>query len=79
MGAQPDWTGLRMWIEGTTVDEVPEDVRARYNIPDDPDQLVEELLDQGIEQCPGCGTWVESGEVIWDSNYDEIVGCDACY
>lgn len=79
MTDQPDWIGLRMAMEGTVNTEVPEIMAIRYGVQGiDHDTIIEELLDQGIEQCPECGSWVESGEIVWDSREDEIIGCEAC-
>lgn len=77
--SKPDWVGLRMEIEGTVIDEIPETMAEAYGVEHiDLDTIIEEMLDQGIEQCPECGTWVESGEIYWDSYRDEILGCEAC-
>lgn len=75
----PDWSGLRMALEGTVTYDIPEDMATRYGVEDiDPDTIADEMLDQGIEQCPTCETWVESGELVWDETGEEVYGCEAC-
>lgn len=75
---EPEWSSFRLAVEGTVLETFPETMLLKYGIPDDMDLIVENLLDEGIEQCPECGTWVESGEIIWDEYRDEIIGCEAC-
>jgi hypothetical protein len=75
----PDWVALRLALEGTVINEVPEDMAEMYGIPAwDHEQVVEAMLDQGIEQCPECGCWVESGEILINVESDEVEGCEAC-
>lgn len=75
----PDWTAVRHYLEGTVENEVPESVAERYGVSAfDHEQVAEQMTDQGIEQCPECGTWVESGEIVHDKEW-EIIGCEACY
>src|SRR5262245_45587396 len=40
------------------------------------DEVEDQLCGAGLELCPGCGWWFESGELIDDDN--EVVGCEDC-
>lgn len=75
---QPDWPSFRLAVEGTVLDTFPEDMLLKYGIPDDEDLIIERLLEEGIEKCPECGCWIESGEIIHDRDW-EVIGCQACY
>lgn len=75
---QADWSSFRLAVEGTVLDTFPEDMLAKYGIPDDEDLIIENLLDEGIEKCPECGSWVESGEIYLDERSSEVLGCEAC-
>lgn len=77
-----NWPGLATYLQGTTagsVSSIPEDVLASYAAADlDDDDLADGLLEQGIEMCDNCGTWVESGEIVRDDAGDNPIGCDGC-
>jgi len=40
------------------------------------EEAEEYLLDHGVESCPFCGWWVESGELV--DEYGEPSGCEQC-
>ena len=41
-----------------------------------PEDVEEKMLDYGIEICPGCGWWVESGELVDDDG--NLILCENC-
>ncbi len=43
----------------------------------DIDELVEFMLDHGIEQCPGCRWWCETSELV-DSDDEPDGYCENC-
>ena len=41
------------------------------------EELIENVLDENVESCPSCQTWVECYEFL-DENGDEDGYCDNC-
>lgn len=71
----PDYPALADSLLGTH--GYPETVLERHGALEvDEDEIDEHLLDHGIEKCPQCGWWVESGEVVDEDG--EIVPCGSC-
>lgn len=48
----------------------------RYDLVDSTDELLDRLLDFGVETCLGCGWWVESGDMV-EAEHGDMV-CSDC-
>lgn len=42
----------------------------------DPEEVESRLADFNLEECPGCGWWMEAGELI--NGDGDVVGCADC-
>ena len=51
----------------------------KFELKMTPSKFREACLDNDIQECPSCGTWVEVCEIIMDpDDEEEIIGCEAC-
>lgn len=68
------WDKIYNYLEGTC--NSPAQAVDYFDLKCSPEEVEEKMLDMGIEICPGCGWWVESGELV-DEN-GEVVFCENC-
>lgn len=72
-----DWGDIANKVQGTQDSEGI--IIEKYGLENiDSDDLLDKLLDQSIEPCPNCHTWVESHELIPDDSDDPDDNCDNC-
>jgi len=48
-----------------------------YDVHITEDELRDKLLEKNVEECFGCGWWVQSDELIDED--DNVVGCHDCF
>lgn len=73
MGKIIDYQQIATEVLGSSATE--EDVIGKYKLNIEADALIEEMLDQSVEYCGGCGTWLESCEI---DDEEQNVTCFTC-